>query len=121
MKKCLSIFSTILFALLASGSTFAQSGDGRDRTVLVYNGTNTTIDSFYASTTNRNSWQEDLLQNMVLLSGETVEMNLDDGSGRCMYDVKVVFSLNKGAYTRNSINVCSVYKIRIRAGGIFLD
>lgn len=121
MKKCLSIFSTILFALLASGSTFAQSGDGRDRAVMVYNGTDTTIDSFYASTTNRNSWEEDLLRNIVLYSGETVRMNLDDGSGRCMYDVKVVFSHNKGEYTRNSINVCSVSEIRIRAGGIFLN
>ena len=43
----------------------------------------------------------------VLRSGSSVRINIDDGTGACIYDFKAVFS-NGNEATRGKINVCEI-------------
>ncbi|MEK7510784.1 MAG: hypothetical protein AAB582_00920 [Patescibacteria group bacterium] len=97
----------------------AQSNDGNNRRIDIHNHTGSTIWEFYASTTNQTSWQEDILDDDVIVSGDTQLVNLDDGTGRCLYDVKVVFK-GGGERTRNRVNVCTTSVIDVYPDGIYL-
>lgn len=98
----------VLVALLTMpGASIAQSDDGNNRRVEVHNHTNTTIWEFHASTTNRDEWEEDILDDGIISAGGRQRINLDDGSRRCKYDVKVTF---RGGATlvKANIDVCAV-------------
>ncbi len=83
------------------------SNDGYNRNVLIVNQTGQTIYRFYGSNVGTNSWEEDILGSSVLLSGQSVNINFDDGSGYCNFDFKVEFQ--DGSYvTESNINVCQI-------------
>ena len=62
---------------------------------------------FYASDSRSDDWEEDILGSDVLESGQDVRINIDDGSGACIYDFKAEFT-NGQELTRSRINVCEV-------------
>jgi hypothetical protein len=62
-----------------------------DRRVRIHNQSAYDIYYFYASNTNSNSWEEDILGNSILPAGRYVTINIDDGTGHCMFDFKAVF------------------------------
>lgn len=117
--KYSNLFCSVLItaALLATGSALAASNDGRGRRVWVHNETDTIVAQFFASTTNQESWEEDILGSDVLLPGESVRINLDDGSGLCRFDLMAVF-ITDYTHIKHSVNVCAVSNVRIRANGI---
>ena len=78
-----------------------------DRRVTIVNKTGFTIVEFYASAANEQNWQEDILGNDTLPSGRSVPINIDDGTGACVYDFKAVFD-DGDELVRNRINVCQV-------------
>lgn len=84
-----------------------QSRDGLNRRVRIHNQTGWTMTHFYASDSRVNSWQEDMLGSSVLSAGRSVMMNIDDGSGACMYDFKARFT-NGQELTRFGVNVCQI-------------
>ncbi|MBL0968468.1 MAG: hypothetical protein IBJ02_05100 [Brevundimonas sp.] len=84
-----------------------QSRDGLNRRVRIHNQTGWTMTHFYASDSRVNSWQEDMLGSSVLSVGRSVMMNIDDGSGACMYDFKARFT-NGQELTRFGVNVCQI-------------
>ncbi len=84
-----------------------QSRDGLNRRVRIHNQTGWTMTHFYASDSRVNSWQEDMLGRSVLSAGRSVMMNIDDGSGACMYDFKARFT-NGQELTRFGVNVCQI-------------
>ncbi|OGN49237.1 MAG: hypothetical protein A2352_12095, partial [Caulobacterales bacterium RIFOXYB1_FULL_67_16] len=84
-----------------------QSDDGYDRHVTIKNRTGWTMLRFYASDTRTDDWEEDILGVDVLESGQDVEINIDDGSGACLYDFKAEFT-NGQVLTRRRINVCQI-------------
>ena len=84
-----------------------QSKDGYDRHVTIKNRTGWTMLRFYASDSRRDDWEEDILGSDVLESGQDVRVNIDDGSGACIYDFKAEFT-NGQELTRSRINVCEV-------------
>ena len=84
-----------------------QSRDGLNRRVRIHNNTGWTMTHFYASDSRVTSWQEDMLGSSVLGAGNSIMMNIDDGSGACLYDFKARFS-NGQELTRFSINVCQI-------------
>ena len=85
----------------------AQSRDGLNRRVRIHNQTGWTMTHFYASDSRVDSWQEDMLGSSVLSAGGSVLMNIDDGSGACLYDFKARFS-NGQELTRFNVNVCQI-------------
>ena len=84
-----------------------QSRDGLNRRVRIHNNTGWTMTHFYASDSRITDWQEDMLGRDVLAAGRSIMMNIDDGSGACLYDFKARFS-NGQELTRFNINVCQI-------------
>lgn len=84
-----------------------QSRDGYNRRVRIHNQTGWTMTHFYASDSRVDDWEEDMLGSSVLGSGSSVTMNIDDGSGACLYDFKARFT-NGQELTRFRINVCEI-------------
>lgn len=84
-----------------------QSRDGQNRRVRIHNQTGWTMTHFYASDSRVDDWQEDMLGSDVLGAGSSVMMNIDDGSGACLFDFKARFT-NGQELTRFRVNVCEI-------------
>lgn len=85
----------------------AQSNDGYNRQVTIHNETGWTMLRFFASDSRTTSWEEDILGDDVLANGDSLRINIDDGSGACVYDFKAEFT-NGQTLVRNRINVCQI-------------
>ena len=96
-----------LFSMIAAATMLAGAAHAADRHVDIVNKTGLTLTKFYASNSGTQSWEEDILGRDTLADGETVTVNISDGTGACKFDFKAVFedgqSLEKG-----NIDVCSV-------------
>ena len=93
-----------------SGATaikIVQSRDGYNRRVRVHNQTGWTMLRFYASDSHTTDWEEDILGRDTLSAGRSLMINIDDGSGACVYDFKAEFT-NGQTLTRYNINVCQI-------------
>jgi hypothetical protein len=91
----------------ASASAPVQSRDGRNRRVRIHNSTGWTMLRFYASNTSRSDWEEDILGDDVLANNASIVMNIDDGTGACLFDFKAEFT-NGQELIRNNVNVCEI-------------
>ncbi|SEH92379.1 hypothetical protein SAMN04489835_5756 [Mycolicibacterium rutilum] len=85
----------------------AAPAGAQDRNVEVINETRHTIVEFYASNIGRDTWEEDILGESVLPVGQSVNINVDDGTEACLYDFKAVFDDGE-ELVRNRIDVCSI-------------
>ena len=83
------------------------SRDGYNRRVRIHNQTGWTMLRFYASDSRKTSWEEDILGSSVLNNGRSVTINVDDGSGACVYDFRAEFT-NGQSLERMNINVCQI-------------
>ena len=84
-----------------------QSRDGLNRRVRIHNNTGWTMLRFYASDSRVTSWEEDMLGRGTLAAGSSIMMNIDDGSGACLYDFRAEFT-NGQELTRYRVNVCDI-------------
>ncbi len=91
----------------AAASAPVQSRDGRNRRVRIHNNTGWVMLRFYASNTSRDDWEEDILGDDVLANNASIVMNIDDGTGACLFDFKAEFT-NGQSLIRNNINVCEI-------------
>ncbi len=96
--------AAVLVVPVTLGSTQAFA---LDRHIMLINDSHETIKEFYASNVGSDSWEEDILGRDVLLPGQSVRINLDDGSGYCKFDFKTVTE-SGAAIIRRGINVCQV-------------
>lgn len=78
-----------------------------DRHVTIVNKTGYTIVEFYASSVGQKTWEEDILDGDTVEPGGKVRVNIDDGTGYCKYDLKVVFE-DGDEVVRRGLNVCEV-------------
>ena len=101
MRTLLLTASMLPFLVLGSPVAAAN------RVVEVINATGMTMVEFYASVTTTNSWEEDILGDDVLEDGESIDVNIDDGSGKCIYDFRAVFENGQEA-VKQSVNVCRI-------------
>jgi len=85
----------------------AQSRDGQNRRVTIHNQTGWTMLRFYASDARTDSWEEDILGRDTLDTGRNWTINIDDGSGACIYDFRAEFT-NGQVLERRGINVCQI-------------
>ena len=91
----------------AAVSAPVQSRDGQNRRVRIHNSTGWTMLRFYASNVRTSDWEEDILGDDVLENNASIIMNIDDGSGACLFDFKAEFT-NGQSLIRNNINVCEI-------------
>ena len=103
----LGFVALYVFLMVLAVDVRAQSRDYHDRDVIIYNHTRVPLMSFYASTVDSASWQEDILGDDYIDSRDWVIINIDDGSGYCLYDFKSVF-LDGDVVTEDNVNVCEV-------------
>lgn len=99
------ILSTALSAVVAMAGALPAAA--LDRNVRIVNDTGFAIMEFYGSNQGTDSWEEDILGNDILRSGESVLIDFDDGSGYCKFDFKAVFD-DGDVLTANGINVCKI-------------
>ena len=100
-----------LGAAIALSSLASVPAQAEDRRVRIINDTRHTMVRFYASNSSRTTWEEDILGQRVLPAGQSVMVNIDDGSGACLFDFKAVFD-DGDVLTRNQINVCQISEYR---------
>ncbi len=95
----------MIAAVLVTG--FASGAWAADRHVDIVNNTGRTMVQFYASVTRSDSWEENIIGRDSLDDGDTQTVDIDDGSGKCVFDFKAVF---KGGATaeKRGVNVCQV-------------
>jgi len=102
----LALVSASVLALSATSAS-AQSADGKDRHVQIINGTSQYMTKFYASNVGTDDWQENILHGRTLAPGRSVNVNIDDSTGYCHYDLRAMFA--NGAYAeRRNVDVCHV-------------
>ena len=102
------IFGAALVALLAIASFSTPGTAARlNRHVRIHNDTSVTMERFYASNVGADNYEEDILGDDVIESGDTWNINIDDGTGYCKYDLLAVFKDGTRG-RKNNVNVCSV-------------
>ena len=85
----------------------------QNRNVLIVNQTGRPIWRFYGSNVGTNSWEEDILGADVLQNGASVNINFDDNTGHCNFDLKAEFQ-NGASVVQNNVNVCRVTAVTFR-------
>jgi len=103
MLKRFLLMSAIAVATLAGTNTALAA----DRKVKVINKTKTPIFAFYASRTSTNDWEEDILGDDVIMPGESMVIDIDDGTGACKFDFKGEFEDGDEVVKKN-VDVCKV-------------
>lgn len=101
-------FLFLVFALLVS----VQTAQAQDRRIRLINESSLTIEKFHASNVNRRGWEEDILGRRVLRPGQSIVINLNDGSGQCNFDFLTVMS-NGRKIEKRGVNVCRLETYRI--------
>jgi len=96
--------ATLSVALIVTATVAASA---YDRRVQINNRTSYDIVEFYASNTGSRSWEEDILGRSILPAGNSVVININDGSGYCMYDFLAVFE-DGDQVTTSRNNVCEM-------------
>ena len=108
----MKLVSTLAACGLFAAATITAAS-AADRRVDIINKTGLAMTEFYASNTGTNEWEEDILGLDVLENGETVNVNIDDGTGKCRFDFKAVFQGGQ-ELVRKNINVCEIESFTYR-------
>lgn len=94
--------SSALFLLTLAG---IPGGAAENRWVQIINRSSKPIYYFYASNVDRGTWEQDILGNRVLLPNQYANVNIDDNSGHCRFDLRAVLSDGREA-KQHDFNVC---------------
>lgn len=97
----------ILLILPVAMAFLAGTAAAEDRRVTIINSTSTTMKMFFASNVGAKKWEEDILGQDVVLPGDSIGINVDDGTGHCRYDFRAVFDDGKES-VKHDVNVCEV-------------
>ena len=81
-----------------------------DRRVDIVNQTGQTIYRFYGSRVSTSSWEEDILGSNVLPNGSRVNIDFDDGTGSCLFDMKAEL-IDGSEIIRSGVNVCTALAV----------
>ena len=97
-----------LFAAAAQGQGYGQAPGAQAHALRVSNHSALAMVNFYATNVDEQGWRSDLLGETVLVSGQSIDLTIDDGSGQCLYDFRAVFA-NGRVETAHSVNICQVH------------
>lgn len=106
MSMVVRVAGVALIAAMGMGALMSPAA-ALDRRVKIINNTSYTIKEFYASNKGTNEWEEDILGKDVLEPGQSVMINIDDGSGYCKFDFLAIFNDGDKVETRDN-NVCEL-------------
>ncbi|MFG1297932.1 MULTISPECIES: hypothetical protein [Xanthobacter] len=101
----LSFRSAAIAALMVCA--VAAPAAAKNRKVDIINKTGHTMTSFFASNVDEESWEEDMLDGDTLKNGETLEADINDGTGACIFDFKAVFA-DGDSVVKRKVDVCKV-------------
>jgi hypothetical protein len=114
MTRVTRFLSLALMAMSLAGVVLApDTATAQDRRVKVINATNITMNSFFASNVNRKSWEEDILGNSVIGPGQSMMVNINDGTGACMFDFRAVMADGRKVESYG-MNVCQITSWTVR-------
>lgn len=105
LSRVLALTPVLILALAAFGPP--QSTDSHNRRVRIHNETGWTMTRFYASDSRAEQWEEDVLVSAVIAPGGNAVIDIDDGSGTCVYDLRAEFA-NGQHLVRRRVNVCEI-------------
>lgn len=98
----------LAFALIfASGIGVAQAADRR---VTIVNATPSTMTRLYASPSEGQPVDEDMLGDTILKPGQSAQLVIGGGGDACTFDMKATFDDNKTRLRK--VNVCEVRTYR---------
>jgi hypothetical protein len=102
-----SIVAIVFACAAVATAVLPAAAQSLDRRVRVVNNTSQPMVKLQASNTGSKSWEEDILGTRILGAGREIVVNLNDGTGYCMFDLKATF---RGGATaiRRKVNICKV-------------
>lgn len=98
--------STAVLAALTATFVF-NTALAADRVVTIVNRTSVTMTKFYASSVGTKDWEENILDGDHLKPGESIDIDIDDGTKACRYDFKAVFKDGESV-EKGNVNVCQI-------------
>ena len=90
----------------------ATQANAEDRRVKVINESSQPIVEFHASNSSKTNYEEDILGKRTIPPGQSLVINIDDGSGYCKYDFLTVMKSGQKIEKRG-VDVCKVETYRI--------
>jgi hypothetical protein len=91
----------------AASSASADASEAQNRHVNVMNMSSQTMRELYASPVTSDTWEEDLLGTGTLAAGDSIDANIDNGTGECSYDLRAVMADGR-EYIQRKVDVCTV-------------
>lgn len=98
--------ATTLLALPLVAIT-AKSALAEEMRFTLNNATSHTLVEFYASPSNVDNWEEDILGSDVLPAGESATVTIADSRSECEYDIKGVFDDGESV-EHFQVNLCNL-------------
>ena len=108
MKKLFPMLALVCAPLFAANAAHAENLD-----FSLLNKTGYVISEVYVSSASSNDWEEDVMGSDVLASNESVDIEFEQGSKGCQWDMKVVYDDGEEAVWEN-LNLCSTSKVSLR-------
>lgn len=95
---------------LSAAAVFAPVAQAADRNVTIINKSKTVMVAFYASNVGASDWEEDILGQDILKPGQSVKINMNDGTGYCRFDLKAEFDDGSEAIDEN-VDICTIGEV----------
>ncbi len=105
----MKIFAAIAVAVLSSMT--AAPALAANRQVTLVNATASTMVRFYAANASGGAWEDDILGDRILKPGQSVRIDVDDGSGACVYNFRAEFD-DGSKLDRPKIDACEIATYR---------
>lgn len=99
-------------AIAAMVFSMTTGAHAYSRRVELVNDSRHAIAEFHASNVDRRVWEEDILGRDVVYPGESVTIDINDGTGHCYFDFLTVMS-NGDTIMRRNVDVCEISRYRI--------
>ena len=111
MKKLAMILAVVFVVALSSSIALAGAQD-----FTLVNNASFNIFKVYVSPSRVDDWQEDILGDEVLMSGEKVNITFDRGESDAMWDLQVVDENGK-THTWKNINLKKISTVTLNRNG----
>jgi len=108
MNKLFPMLALVCAPLFAATAAHAENLD-----FSLLNRTGYVISEVYVSSASSNDWEEDVMGSDVLANSESVDIEFEQGSKGCQWDMKVVYDDGEEAVWEN-LNLCSTSKVSLR-------
>lgn len=99
-----SLFAAAVIAATALPMSVSVAADRR---VEIVNRTGVTMSAFHASRASTSDWEENIIKGRPLRSGQSIIIDIDDGTGACKFDFKGTFTDGEEVVSEDN-DVCTL-------------